>query len=195
MTRKRLVVLLLVVLALGFGTVAFVNAARFLDAPGREPGRADAVMVLGGGFGDRERRAAEIYRAGLAPTLVLMGMEDSVNDKEIDYLHWRSRVLSRAGVPESAMLIDPESSTSLREARYGARLARERGWKRVIVVSDPPHMRRLAIVWGRAFEGSGTEVVLVPTRPSWWTPDQWWSNDKCAGFVVMEYIKLVHTLI
>ena len=28
---------------------------------------------------------------------------------------------------------------------------------RVIVVSDPPHMRRLSWVWGKAFEGSGQD--------------------------------------
>jgi len=194
-SRRRWVALFVFVLVVGIATTAFVNAAAFLEAPGGAPARADAVMVLGGGFGDRERRAAEIYRDGLAPLLVLMGMEDAVNDKEIDYLHWRAKVLTRAGVPEGALLIDPQSTTSMREAAYGAKLARERRWKRVIVVSDPPHMRRLSIVWGRALEGSGVELVLVPSRAAWWTPEQWWSNDKCAGFVVMEYIKLVHTLL
>ncbi len=32
-----------------------------------------------------------------------------------------------------------------------------RGWRRVLVVSDPYHMRRLSWTWRRVFEGSGLE--------------------------------------
>ena len=178
----------------GLGAWAFVNAAAFLEGPGQAPVRADAAFVLGGGFGDRERRAAELHRDGLARVFVLMGMEDAVNDKQIDYLHWRVRMLVRAGVPEGALLIDALSSTSDDEAAYAARLAKSRGWKRVMVVSDPPHMRRLGIVYGRAFAGSGIEVQLVASRPQWWAAERWWGNRKSSQFVVMEYIKLLYTL-
>jgi uncharacterized SAM-binding protein YcdF (DUF218 family) len=194
--RRRSVGIVLAVLAAlgGLGTWAFLEAATFLEGPARPPAQADAALVLGGGFGDRERRAAELHREGLAGVFVLLGMEDAVNDRQVDYLHWRVKVLSRAGVPERAIVIDAKSSTSGHEARYAARLAKERGWKRVLVVSDPPHMRRLAIVYGRAFDGSGVDVQLVASRPQWWSAQRWWANGKSANFVVTEYIKLVHTL-
>ncbi|MBL0141457.1 MAG: YdcF family protein [Betaproteobacteria bacterium] len=183
-----------VAVIMGLGSYAFVNAARFLESPAQAPVRSDAAFVLGGGFGDREIRAAELHRDGLTAQFVLMGMEDFIGDMKIDYIHWRVRVLERGGVAQSAIILDGRSSSSDDEAAYGLRLARERGWRRVMVVSDPPHMRRLSILWGRAFAGSGVEVVLVATRPRWWSPDRWWSSRKSANFVVQENIKLVYTL-
>ena len=195
--RRRSVGIVLAVLAAlgGLGTWAFLEAATFLEGPARPPAQADAALVLGGGFGDRERRAAELHREGLAVVFVLLGMEDAVNDRQVDYLHWRVKVFSRAGVPERAIVIDAKSSTSGHEARYAARLAKERGWKRVLVVSDPPHMRRLDRAWRSAFAGSGIEYVLVASRPRWWEPDRWWTSRKSAQFVLMEYIKLAYAIL
>ena len=107
----------------------------------------------------------------------------------------QAAVLVRAGVPEGSVVLDTKSSNSEEEAAFGLMLAKARGWKRVLVVSDPPHLRRLDLVWGRAFEGSGIEYVLVASRPRWWEPGRWWRNRKSAQFVLMEYIKLVYTLL
>ena len=183
------------VAAIGLGGYAFINAAAYLEAPARSPVRADAAFVLGGDAGDRVVRAAGLHREGMAGVFVLTGAEDSIEEVRPAYLYWRAAVLVRAGVPEDAVLLDSASSNSEDEAAYGLRLAKARGWKRVLVVSDPPHMRRLSLLWGRAFAGSGVEFVLVASRPRWWEPGRWWRNRKSAQFVVMEYIKLVHTLL
>ena len=62
------------------------------------------------------------------------------------------------------------------------------------MVSDPPHMRRLSSIWGKAFEGSGVQVLYVPSSPAWWKPDQWWKSRRTAQFVVPEYIKWVYAV-
>jgi uncharacterized SAM-binding protein YcdF (DUF218 family) len=98
-------------------------------------------------------------------------------------------------VPEGAVMLDTRSSNSGEEAAFGLQLAKARGWKRVLVVSDPPHMRRLAMIWGRAFEGSGVEFVLVASKSRWWEPGRWWRSRRSAQYVIMEYTKLAYTLL
>jgi len=186
-------VVLIVVIALG--AVAILRAARFLEAPAQVAVKADAAFVLGGDGGERVLRAAELHRDGLASNFVLTGAEEMPGEVLPAYLYWRAAVLVRVGVPEGSVLLDAAASNTEEEAAYGLRLAKARGWKRVLVVSDPPHMRRLDLVWGRIFGGSGVEYVLVASRPRWWEPGRWWVNRKSAQFVFMEYIKLVHTLL
>jgi uncharacterized SAM-binding protein YcdF (DUF218 family) len=191
----RSFVALFLIALVALGAWAFVNAAHFLGAPARDAVKADAAFVLGGDGGERVLRAAELHRDRLAPVFVLTGAEEMAGEVLPAYLYWRAAVLLRAGVPERSLLMDTASSNSEEEAAFGLRLAKARGWKRVLVVSDPPHLRRLDLVWGRALEGSGVEFVLVASRPSWWEPGRWWRNRKSAQFVLMEYIKLVYTLL
>ena len=186
--------LLAIAVASGLGVHAFIHAATFLAAPGQEAVPADALFVLGGSAGDRELQAAEIYRRGLVKTFVVTGMEDAIPEVELIERHWRAYLLKRVGVPAEAIVTDAGSSNSDEEAALGLRLARERGWRTVLVLSDPPHMRRLSVIWGRAFAGSGIEVHFVPSRPKWWVPDRWWTSRKSAQFLVSEYIKLVYTV-
>ena len=188
----------LLALAAGLLTVGawgFLGAASFLAAPAQEAVRADAAFVLGGDGGERVVRAAELQRDGLAGTFVLTGADEMAGEVLPAYLYWRAAVLVRAGVPEAAIVLDSASANSEEEAAFGMRLAKARGWKRVLVVSDPPHMRRLGIIWGKAFEGSGVEFVLVAARSRWWEPDRWWRSRRSAQYVIMEYIKLAYTLL
>ena len=188
----------LLALAAGLLTVGawgFLGAASFLAAPSQEAVRADAAFVLGGDGGERVVRAAELQRDGLAGTFVLTGADEMAGEVLPAYLYWRAAVLVRAGVPEAAIVLDSASANSEEEAAFGMRLAKARGWKRVLVVSDPPHMRRLGIIWGQAFEGSGVEFVLVAARSRWWEPERWWRSRRSAQYVIMEYIKLAYTLL
>jgi len=177
------------------GAWCFVNAAWFLVGPAQAPVKADAAFVLGGDSGGRGLMAAELHQKGLASTFVLTGASEMDGEVLPAFLYWRAAVLVRAGVPEGSIVLDTASTNSDEEAAYGLRLARARGWKRVLVVSDPPHMRRLHLLWAGAFEGSGIEVVLVASKPRWWHPERWWRDRMSAQFVVSEYIKLVYTLL
>jgi len=192
-TAARALVLLALMAALGIYGV--VRAPYFLTSPGKPAVRADAAFVLGGSAGDRELQAAEVYRQGLVRTFVMTGMEDMIPEAELLELHWRAHLLKRAGIPAESIVIDAFSTNSDDEAFIGLKLARERGWKRVLVLSDPPHMRRLSLIWGRAFAGSGIELHFVPSHPKWWVPERWWTSRKSAQFLVSEYIKLVYTVL
>jgi hypothetical protein len=95
-------------------------------------------------------------------------------------------------VPREAIILEAGAGNSWEEAVNTLALLRKNDWQRVMVVSDPPHMRRLHWIWGRVFAGSGKEFVLVDSNPAWWNADRWWGNDESGPFVLMEYVKLVY---
>jgi uncharacterized SAM-binding protein YcdF (DUF218 family) len=184
-----------VALCLGIGLYAFLMAGYFLAAPSQQPEKADLMVSLGGEYGSRVKRAAELYRQGYSSRILLTGYEGGPIGPQPYFLNWRPQFLDDNGVPKSALLFDASARNTWEEAVITLALLKQRGWKRVIVVSDAPHMRRLHWVWSKVFSGSDIEFVLVSSAPEWWNPARWWGNDQSRPFVVMEYIKLVYYIV
>ena len=59
------------------------------------------------------------------------------------YLHWRSQYLLEQGVLADALLFDNQASNTHQEAINIAALMQTHHWQNVLVISDPPHLRRL----------------------------------------------------
>jgi uncharacterized SAM-binding protein YcdF (DUF218 family) len=169
----------------------FLGAGHFLVAPAQEPVKADLVMALGGDSGARANSALDLYRKGLAPR-ILIGSEGVHSKTRPAYLNWRARYLVDQGVPEKAILYDQRSLSSWEEAVNTLELMRAQKLDRVLVVSDPPHMRRLSWVWGKVFAGSGKSYTLVAAEMDSWDAAHWWRTSPNAQFVFGEYIKLAY---
>jgi uncharacterized SAM-binding protein YcdF (DUF218 family) len=195
MTRSALarVVAALALLAVILG--AFDSAARWLAAPAvdREPAAdsADLIVALGGGFGEREARAADLYLKGVAARVLLTGFTEGTDEARAASLAWPSRLLVERGVPREAILIDTRSTSTWTEARNTLALARAHGWRRVIVVTDPPHLRRVKWAWDRVAAPGDAELVLVSSAPDWWRPNGWWRDERSAVFTFNELLKLL----
>lgn len=137
---------------------------------------ADAVVMPGGeiapssndvfGFdlrdaSDRALTAAEIVRRGKAGALVLGGSrhgpdrDRGVGPTEGDLLRRWFEAWGVVGVP---VLDLGDCRDTHDEALATAALARERGWKRVILVTSASHMRRAEAVFRKA----GLGVVPAP---------------------------------
>jgi uncharacterized SAM-binding protein YcdF (DUF218 family) len=187
-------VLTLVLLAGGALAACFLGAGYFLEAPAQAPARADLLAALGGDNGARADKVLELYRKGLAPRVLLTGPESHSKTRSA-FLNMRARYLVEEGVPEKAILFDRSSRNSWEEAASTLRLMRELKLERVLVVSDPPHMRRLAWVWGKVFAGSGREFVLVASDMDDWDAGHWWRTSASAQFVFGEYIKLAYYVV
>jgi uncharacterized SAM-binding protein YcdF (DUF218 family) len=185
--RRWLILVLCGVLLAGY---LLSRAGIFLASPAQQPLPSDAMIILGGDAGARTMRGIELYRRNLSRLIILIGLEDGETVAQPFYLNWRSQMLIAAGIPKDSIEFDAASKNSWEEASATLKLAQARGWKRIMVVSDPPHLRRLLWVWSKTFEDSGVEVVLVAGTPWWWNAEKWWTSEPSAKFVVNEYIKL-----
>ena len=180
------------VLCVAAGTIAFFQVGYFLEAPSQQPETADLIVPLGGGSSNRIHKAAELYEQGFAPNVLLIGAGGHDANTRPHSSDWRIRFLLAHGVPDNMLVFDEISTNSWEEAVNTLRLMRERNWRRVLVVSDPPHLRRLAWAWGKVFEGSGKEYRLIAAQLEGWDPGRWWQNESSARFVVMEVNKLAY---
>lgn len=193
MTGRKIAAWLGVAVVLGTAALvaALLSAGHFLEATAQAPARADLIFALGGDNGARADRVLEIYRQGLAPK-ILLGAEGVHSNTRAVYLGWRARYLIDEGIPQQALLYDRRSRSSWDEAINTLQLMRSTKMNRVLVVSDPPHLRRLSWVWGKVFAGSGKEFILVASEMEDWDAAHWWRTSPNAQFVFGEYIKLAY---
>lgn len=182
----------LVALILALTVLAIWRLGIWLSAPAKPPVRADIIVALGGDAGDRVALASKLYRAGYAQRILLTGMEGGADATRMHYLNWRTRYLRDAGVPESAILFDGTSANTHEEAVNTARFLSNEGLKRALIVSDPPHMRRLDITFRPVFSNAGLSYTLVGTRSPTWDAQHWWRDEKWGQFSLMETIKLLY---
>jgi len=172
------------------GIAFFIKAGSLLTVPKSATKPADLIVILGGETGARSIRGLELYREGLSSQILLTGIEYGELQTQQSYLDWRAQFLISSGVPKGRILFDLRARNSWEEAENTLELMKHKGWHRVIVVSDPPHLRRLDWVWGKIFKDSGIEYSLSASHPSWWDEKKWWSNEMSMKFVTMEYLKI-----
>lgn len=129
--------------------LAYLYQAVDQQAERDETRSVDAIIVLGSqvradgspsnSLRSRTMRAIELYKEGYAPTLFLTGGVGRFPPAEAQVMR---RLVLQAGIPETALILD-EAATSTQESIHNAsRVARERGWGAVLVVSDPFHIYR-----------------------------------------------------
>lgn len=141
------------------GAVWVAALALWLDRFGHHDRAqaADAIVVLGarvlpGGVpGDslraRTLQAVALYRRGLAPTILCTG---GVGEHPPAEAEAAATLARQAGVPDAALLLEDRSTSTRENALFAAAIGRERGWRQVIVVSDPYHLWRARRAFARA---------------------------------------------
>jgi len=134
---------------------------------------ADAIMILGDDNleADRATRAAELYRAHWAPRVVASGRPLRPYLSIPDLMR---RDLMERGVPESAIVSYPRPvENTQEEAEALRRLAVERGWRHVLVVTSSYHTRRSRFIFYRVWPRE-YEFHLIAAHDSDFDPDSWW---------------------
>lgn len=189
---KRWWWLLLALLCAALMLGSFALAGRYVSTPVDEAVKADLILSLGGDNGSRIREAQRLYAEGYAPRILLTGIEYGDPRVLSTYLGWRAAYLTSKGVPINSIVLDNRSGNTWEEAENTMALMRMKGWNRVLVVSDPPHMRRLSWVWAKVFHGSGLNYRLIASPMPEWEADVWWRDEKSAQYVLTELIKLVY---
>lgn len=173
MTRRRLVGS--VIQLVGWAVVSGVLLAGYMairiaaqgDRDEQQP--ADAIVVLGaaqfngapgGVFEARLQHAVDLYKAGIAPYLVVTGGKLPA-DRTTEAAAARTWAIAR-GVPASAILGEDQGRNTLESMEGVAAIFREHGLTSAVFVSDETHMLRVL----RMASDLGMVAWGSPTRTS-----------------------------
>ena len=184
-----LVLVALFLLALLLSPVWLPLVARVLvvDQPPRE---ADAIMVMGGGDGSSQDRAIQLYNEGWAPVLVSSGESPNLPGPGRSYAELGADYMIQRGIPPEAILLVPQTTSTHDEARISLAICRERGFGRLLVVSDHYHTLRTSLTFRQVFRDADVDIITVAAHPDWFDLDRWWQSERPVLAVFQEYLKL-----
>jgi uncharacterized SAM-binding protein YcdF (DUF218 family) len=176
-------------------------AARALVVS-EELAHADALVVLAGSsaYVERTGRAAELYRQGRAPLVVvtddgqLSGWSPEL-ERNPSFAERAVGELVRGGVPRERIEVSRRIVFGTHdEAVLVGEFARERGLRSLMLVTSGYHSRRALWTFRRALAGSGVAVGVSAVEPGRQTPTPgtWWLRPSGWGAVAGEYLKFVY---
>jgi uncharacterized SAM-binding protein YcdF (DUF218 family) len=198
MRLRLLLILGAATLVVGFVVVS--AAGRWLLVADPLPAAADAIVIMAGSVSDRSLEAADLYRSGLAPRVVvtrerldhagaLLVAHGIILPEGDDRTHM---VLTRLGVPDAAIVrLRRRTRSTMTEARTIARWACRHRIHELVVVTSRAHTRRAGLILRQSL-GPGVHLTMRPSRYDTFTATRWWRVSTAAKQVLSEYEKLAH---
>lgn len=147
--RRRLAIVSLGALGALLVVGCYLAVSIYAYSDNDDGARADAAVVLGAAvwsdepspvFRERINHAVELHRRGRVRKIIFTGARGSANEPA-EAVAARAYAAER-GVPASAILLETKSHTTYQNLLYAKRVADMNGLRRVLIVSDPMHMRR-----------------------------------------------------
>lgn len=135
--------------------VGAVAARVYSYSDDRSEAPADAAVVLGAAvwgaevspvFRERINHGIDLYRRGKVRKLIFTGGRGNTGEPTESAAARRYAI--RSGVPAGDILTEDKSHTTYENLLYAKRLADAQGLRKVLIVSDPLHMRRALAMAG-----------------------------------------------
>ena len=146
---KKLAKSLLLLLSLLLLTVGLLASRIYSFRNASSGASADAAVVLGAAvwtsqvspvFRERINHGIDLYRAGKVRKLIFTGGQG--NPGEPTESSAARQYALHKGIPADDILIEEKSHTTYENILYAKQLADSHGIKKVLIVSDPLHMKR-----------------------------------------------------
>ena len=155
--------------------------------------KSDALIVLGDDnfYADRATRGAQLFREGKAPLIVASGRRLRPNAGIAELME---HDLVERGVPRDKIVrFVHDADSTLEEAQGLARVAGEKKWHSVIVVTSNFHTRRARYIFQRVFP-QGIEVWVASARDGDFDPEHWWEKRKSIKELTREFAGMMVTV-
>lgn len=154
--------------------------------------RADLIVALGGDARClREKRAAELFREGLAPRVVVSGVPSAWGINTGDAA---KRYVVSLGVPDASVIVLRESWNTRVEALAIAEIMKANEWRSAIIVTSPFHSRRATHTFERYAVGNTFYSLPLAEQKPEWQRERWWSRRGDMGTTIREMIAWANTV-
>lgn len=163
--------------------------------------RSEAIVVMSGSavYTERCKKAAELFRAGIAPVIYLSndGRKagwSSQENRNPFFVELAQRELVANGVtPDAIRILDGYVAGTDEEAAAFSREIEVTPQSSIVIVTSPYHTRRTLFAFEKSLHGRDlvvgiehTDIQMLKPGPTWW-----WTSPAGIRDVVGEYVKLI----
>lgn len=150
------------------------------------PAPADAVLVLAGDYtGRRIRKGTELLKAGHVPIVFVSGPSEHFGQTEDELAI--AFMVRQGAQREWYVGLPSDAGSTIDEARFLLPVIRQRGVKKLIVVTSDYHTARARRIFQRY--ASGLEIRTVAAPDIDYVPDAWWSTRPSRKVFLLEVTK------
>jgi uncharacterized SAM-binding protein YcdF (DUF218 family) len=202
-------------IGVGCGLISLLGAVVLFTQAGtwlvvKDPfGHAPVAVVMSGLPISRSFAARDLYTQGRVDRLLIIPEPPNKIEGEVvpDRLtheltrwglfdptlpQWAVRILTAAGVPETAISVLPRSvNGTINEAQAVRSWFGDQVPKQFVVITSPSASRRARVIFREIFRDDEVQIVLSPTPHDGFLPERWWTSPRTALTVVTEYQKLL----
>ncbi len=133
--------------------------------------KTDAIVVVSGGDTKaRTKHAVNLYKAGVAPVIIVSGAayeESSPSNAEE-----MASISQRLGVPVEALIIEDESRNTAENAKLVAKIIKQYNFKSITLVTSAYHQRRASLNFDRQTVNVAVFNAPLVNDKDW--SDYWW---------------------
>ncbi len=159
--------------------------------------RADAAIVLGGGVGEtgrpgqgyeeRVKYAAEIYKNGYAKKLIFSsGFVYALQEADV-----MKALAVSLGVSPGDIMLEKEARSTYENVKFSLAIAAQAGFRRVIFISSPYHMRRLKMTSDK-FLKKDNYFIFSPIPRSLFYGDGSYTSLSHIKAILREYLGIIY---
>jgi uncharacterized SAM-binding protein YcdF (DUF218 family) len=164
-----------------------LNLGLFFDKT-TNPVSSDIIVSLGGDNSEgRIKKAVKLYENNfsLSNKIILTGVTRI--DKRITYL------ISKK-IKKENIIFNYTAKNTFEEITFIKKYLLKHHMKTVLVVSDPPHSRRILFFANTMlkYPDSNLSIRVIASKNNWWNAKTYYTNYKAIRFVSHESIKLIY---
>ncbi len=200
MKKKALTVLgiLSLLLILLFATPYMLRSwASFFIVSTDDFGNFDALVVPSGESSYRALFAIKRFKKGGISHLVLCSLQrPPIGSRKPDAFYEKEEALKN-GIPENKIIILSPRYSTADEARLFKKLCLKKGWKRVLIATDPFHTRRALLAYRRELSPYGVDVKIAhpSLKEEGLSLKKWWTRERELIWVFNETAKYILYLV
>jgi len=164
---------------------AFLNYGAWIDAT-HEPVKSDIIVCLGGGTVERLNTAVKLYSEGYSKTKSIILLGESYDTKE--YLE--------STYPHTRIDQHHEPKNTKEEVLYIKNFMLKNGYNTALVVTDPPHSRRVSVLDTVLSVKGDSDITLrmVSSKVSWWKAKKYYDDKRSSETVLSETIRILYSI-
>lgn len=164
-----------------FGFLFITDISNFLIFE-RPCLRADVILVLSGGVGERIEEAVNLYHKGYAPKILMGGGGEYFGRYYTDFM---GEYANELGVRKKDILKERQALSTYENATYSLPILKELKAKKVLLVTSKFHTSRAYKIFQKVFQKSNIEIYIVGVDDEI-DYQRWWQNHEMSQKILIE---------
>ena len=159
----------------------FLNLGKWMDVT-EKPVKSDIIVCLGGGTIDRVKKSIKLFNEGYAQKKLFLLLGES----------WYNQPYIKKNYPKLPIVINERPKNTVEEIRFIRKFMGKHNCKIALIVTDPPHSRRVTLLNSLASAGDhkALDFHIVGSGVKWWNREHYWSNERARRTAVREFLKI-----